>query len=193
MARVRRRKSWGLRVLFALLVLLLAGVAAARVELTLVPPHTAFAPTATLSDDKKKELDEAIADAMLSDRDHAIDLSLEVTSRWLSFSPWHKSSFAFGGGSRGANGAEYAELFAAVFDVAAKHAGSTARAYRVRSDVRVFGKRVPLASFADHDWVLVVDPADGARIDLDPMLSDAWLGASLARNVRGGEAITLPK
>jgi len=193
MARVRTRKRLGPRVVLVLLLLLLVGAVAARVQLTLIAPHTAFAPTATLSDDKKKELDEAIADAMLTDREHALDLSLDVTGRWLSLAPWHKTSLAIGAGARGGNGVEYADLFATVFDVAAKHAGSTARAYRVESDVRVFGKRIPLPSFARHDWVLVVDPADGARIDLDPMLADAWLGASLARNVKGGDAIPLPK
>jgi hypothetical protein len=193
MARVRTRKRWGLRVASALLLLLLVGVAAARLELTLIAPHAAFAPTATLSDDRKKELDEAIADAMLTDRERALDLSLDVTGRWLTLAPWHKTSLEMGRGARGGNGTEYAELFATVFDVAAKRAGSTARAYRVESDARVLGEKIPLASLARHDWVLVVDAADGARIALDPMLADAWLGASLARNVRGGDAIPLPK
>jgi len=196
MARVREKKSWGLRIFFAFVVLLAVGIAAARIELTLIPPHVAFAPSATLSDDKKKQLDDVIADAMLSDRDQVIDLALDFTSRSLSFSLGHKTSLDFGVPTRGANCVEYSELFVAVFDVAAKHAGSTARAYRVRSDARVFGKPVsPFlgASFADHDWVLVVDPADGARIYLDPTFADAWLGASIARNVKGGDAITLPK
>ncbi len=196
MARVRAKKSWGLRISFALVVLLLIGIAAARLQLTLIAPHVAFAPSATLSDDKKKQLDEAIADAMLSDRDHAIDLALDFTGRSLSYSLGHKTSLEFGAGSRGGSGTEYAELFAAAFDIAATHAGSTARAYRVRSAARVFDKRVlPSlgALFADHDWVLVADPADGARIYLDPTLADVWLGASIARNVKGGDAITLPK
>jgi hypothetical protein len=196
MARLREKaakKSWGLRIFFTLVVLLFIGIVAARISLKLIPPHVTFAPSATLSDDRKKQLDDVIADAMLSDRDHALDLALDFTGRSLSFSLWHKTSLEFGAGSRGGNCVEYAELFVAVFDIAAKHAGSSARAYRVRSDARVFGKRIPLASFADHDWVLVVDPADGARIYLDPTFSDAWLGASIARNVVGGDSIALPK
>jgi hypothetical protein len=197
MARVRglrrEKRSWGLRIFFVFLVLLAVGIVAARLQLTLIPPHVAFAPAATLSPDKKMQLDDAIADAMLTDRERAIDLALDFTGRSLSFSLWHKTSLDFGAGSRGGNCVEYAELFVAAFDVAAKRVGSTARAYRVRSEVRVFGKRIPLAAFANHDWVLVTDPADGARIYLDPTFYDAWLGASIARNVKGGDAITLPK
>ncbi len=95
-------------------------------------------------------------------------------------------------GKRKGSSPEYAALFVVVFEAASKRAGSSARAWRVESPVRVFEKVIPLAGFETHDWILVHDPADGARIYLDPMLSDAFLGSSLARNVKGGASIALP-
>jgi hypothetical protein len=195
MARLRRKEpsKWPLRLFLLFLVLVVAGGVASRFQLTLVPPHVAFAPDANLTDEKKKQLDAALDEQLPSDRDQAIDFALDFTGKSLSFSLGRTTSLDFDVRPRGGGGMQYAALFVAAFDAAAKRTGSTALAYRVRSATRVFGKRVPLASLAEHDWVMVVDPADGARIYLDPMFADAWLGASLSRNVKGGEAIAIPR
>jgi hypothetical protein len=189
----RSDARWGRRLFFTFVVLLLGAGVAARLTFTLIAPHAAFPPSATLTKDRRAQLDDVLDIERPMDRDQAIDFALGYTAQSLSFSPFHPTSLEFGPGSRKGNGEEYAALFASVFEVAAVKAGSTARAWRVRSPVRVFGKRIPLAAFAEHDWVLVHDPADGARIYLDPTLADAWLGASLARNVKGGGGIELPK
>jgi hypothetical protein len=189
----RRKRRWPLRLFFLVLVLLVALGIAARLQLTLVPPHVASTPAARLSPEKKRQLDDLLDDQIPTDRDQAIELALDFTAKSLSFSPGHPASFDFDTRPRSASSAEYASLFVAAFDAAAKRAGSSALAYRVQSDVRVFGKKLPLAIFARHDWALVVDPADGARIDIDPAFADLWLGASVARNVKGGEAIEVPR
>jgi hypothetical protein len=191
----RRKRNWPLRLFFVFLVLLVALGVAARLQLALVPPHVASAPAARLSPEKKKQLDDLVDEQVPTNRDEAIELALDFTGKSLSLSPGHPTSFDFGIKPQGANCAEYASLFVAAFDAAAKRVGSSALGYRVHSDVRVFGKRIPVAAFADagHDWVMVVDPADGARIYVDPVFADLWLGASLARNVKGGDGIDVPR
>ena len=168
--------------------LLGAGVYA-RFTFALLPPHAMSPPVATLS---RAELDEELELDRPFDREQAIDFALAFTAESLSFSPGHPPSFEFGTGKRKAGGAEYAALFVVVFEAASKRAGSTARAWWVNSRARVFDKVLPLKGFGDRDWILVHDPADGARIYLDPALYDVWLGSSLARNVKGGGAIALP-
>lgn len=191
--RKRPPGRWILRISFTLFFLLLVAAAAARATFTLIPPHAASPPSAVLSAEKRSQIDGALEIDRPLDRDQAIEFALDFTGQSLSFSPGHATSLEFGAAPRKANGTEYAALFVAVFNVAARKAGSTARAWRVHSDVRVFDKRIPMPLLADHDWVLVRDPADGARIYLDPLLSDLWLGATLSRNVKGGADIALPE
>ena len=191
--RRRPRRRWALPLASIVASLLLLTAIAARLTFTLIPPHRVFPPSAVLSAEKAAQLDAALEIDRPLDRDQAIDFALEYTGESLSFSRGHQASFEFGTATRKASCAEYAALFVAVFDAAAKKAGSTARALRLRSDVQVFSRRVPLSSFADHDWVLVRDPADGARLYLDPTLADVWLGSSLAHNVKGGAEIALPE
>ncbi len=192
----RRRIPWGLLALFLFFGLLGAGVAA-RLTFQLLPPHAVLPPAAVLGADKRAALDQELDFNRPFDRDQAIDFALGYTADSLTFSlaGGRPPSFDFGVGKRKGGDAEHAALFVAVFEAASRKAGSSARAYRVRSPLRVFGKpvRVPgLSGFADHDWVLVFDPADGARIALDPTLYDALLAATLTRNVRGVAAITIP-
>jgi hypothetical protein len=127
-------------------------------------------------------------------RDEALVSALAFTDKSLTFSLDHPTSFTFGTSVRPANCAEYSYLFAAAFDAAAKVAGSTARAYRVHSaDARIVGERIPFRGFGDRDWVLIFDPADRARMYIDPAFHDYFLAASLSQNVKGGEAIEIPK
>jgi hypothetical protein len=192
--RRRPPRPWGLIVSSVLVVALLATAGAARLTFALIAPHSVFPPLATLTREKRAQLDEELELDRPFDRDQAIDFALDFTaeSLSLSFAPGRAApSFDFNVGKRKAGSAEYAALFVAVFEAASKRAGSTARAWRVSSPVRVFGRVIPRRGLEDHDWVLVHDPADGARIYLDPTLADAWLGASLTRNVKGGEGIPL--
>ena len=186
------KRRWGWRIFFFLLFASIVTFVVARFTFTLIPPHTVLPSTAVLSSDKRAQLDEDLDVDRPLDRDQAIDFALQYTAQSLSFSLRHPTSLDFGMSPRPGNCVEYAAFFTAVFEAAAKKAGSTARAYRVHSPARVFKKRIPLAAFADHDWVLVHDPADGARIYLDPTYYDAWLGATLTRNVREGGSITIP-
>lgn len=59
-----------------------------------------------------------------------------------------------------------------------------ARAWPVRSQARLFGARVPMRGWTDHDWVLVV-ARDGHRWYVDPTLDDTGLGWDVTSNVRG--------
>jgi hypothetical protein len=181
-------------ILFLVLFLALLGTGiAARVQLALVAPHVVSPPNATLTAEKRKEMDDDLDIERPLDRDQAIDYALDYTARSLSLSPGHATpSFDFGVGKHAAGSPEYAAFFVSAFEAACKRAGSSARAWRVRSAVRIFGKVVPLKLFADHDWILVYDAADGARIFLDPMLNDAFLSANLSRNVKGGAEIAIP-
>ncbi|HEY2512074.1 MAG TPA: hypothetical protein VGI39_14500 [Polyangiaceae bacterium] len=190
--RRRPKRRWGLRLFFFFLFAAIVTLVVARFSFTLIPPHAVLPSAAVLSSDKRSQLDEALDVDRPLDRDQAIDFALQYTAQSLSFSLRHPTSLEFGPAPRPGNCAEYAALFTAVFEASAKKAGSTARAWRVRSPARVFKKRIPLAAFADHDWILVHDPADGARIYLDPTFYDAWLGASLTRNVREGGSIPIP-
>jgi hypothetical protein len=191
--RRRPPRPWGFIISFVLLLGLVGTGAAARLTFALVAPHTMSPLSATLSREKRAQLDEELDIERPSDRDQAIDFALAFTAESLSIGPGpgRAPSFEFGVGKRKAGSAEYAALFVTVFEAASKRAGSTARAWRVNSQVRVFNKVIPLKGFGDHDWILVHDPADGARLYVDPMLCDAWLGASIARNVKGGAEIPL--
>ena len=191
--RRRPPRPWGFIISFVLLLGLVGTGAAARLTFALVALHTVSPPLATLSGEKRAQLDEELEIERPSDRDQAIDFALAFTAESLSIAPGPRRSpsFEFGVGKRKAGSAEYAALFVTVFEAASKRAGSTARAWRVNSQVRVFDKVIPLKGFGDHDWILVHDPADGARLYFDPMLCDAWLGASVARNVKGGAEIPL--
>jgi hypothetical protein len=187
------RRPWGFIVSFVLFLALFAAIVAARVSFKLIAPHTVFPSTGTtLSPEKRADLDQELDFNRPFDRDQAIDFALDYTAQSLSLSLGHPTSFDFGAGKRGGNCVEYAALFVAVFEAASKRAGSTARAVRVRSQGRVFNKVVPLKGLADHDWVLVYDPSDGARIYLDPTFYDLWLSSNLTRNVKGGAEIQVP-
>jgi hypothetical protein len=190
--RRRPPRPWGFIVTSVLFVAFVGVAGAARLTFALIAPHTVFAPVATLSREKRAQLDEELELNRPFDRDQAIDFALDYTAESLSMAAGaHPPSFDFNVGKRKASSAEYAAFFVAVFEAASKRAGSTARAWRVNSQVRVFHRVIPLKGFGDHDWVLVHDPADAARIYIDPTLGDAWLGSSLARNVKGGEEIAL--
>ena len=190
----RARRRWRLAATTSLLVLLVGGGAAGRLTFALDPPHAVLPNVAVLSTDKRAALDQELDFGRPSDRDQAIDFALAYTAESLALAlPSHRAeSFEFGVGKRPGDAAEHAALFVAVLEAASKKAGSTARAARVKSPLRFFDRALPWGGLREHEWVLVFDPADGARIYLDPTLYDAWLGASISRNVHSGGAIALP-
>jgi hypothetical protein len=95
------------------------------------------------------------------------------------------SAPTFSAPEREGNCVEYAHYFGWAFEQAAHAAGLRARAYVVRSDATVFGRHLPIRGLADHDWVLVVDPATRRRWHVDPSFGDASLGWDIAARVRG--------
>jgi hypothetical protein len=180
-------------ILISLLVVVLLGLAiGARVTFALIAPHTVIPVPGVLSTEKRAELDNELDYNRPFDRDQAIEVALDFTARALTISPTHTTSLDFGTQKRKGNSSEYAALFVVVFEAAAKRALSSARAWRVRSGVRIFNKPVPTVS--DHEWIVVHDPADGARIYIDPMLYDTWLSSNVTYNVKlaGGAPIALP-
>ncbi len=169
------------------------GLALRFAGVTFGAPHEILPTPAGLTGRAGADLDRALAERSPRDRTAAVAFALDYTARRLRFGLGHPTSLDFSRVPRQGNCVEYAYLFAAAFNAAAARAHLTARAFRVHSDAaRVFGMALPLRGWTDHDWTLVVDPADGTRLYLDPTLYDAWLGPWAATNVRDKGAIRLP-
>ena len=83
---------------------------------------------------------------------------------------------------REGNCIEYAQLFATLFDQAARRHRLAAHAYPVHSTrVTVAGLVLPWRGWHDHDWVLIVDGT--RRLYVDPTLADFHLGWNVAAQV----------
>lgn len=171
--------------LTALLIALAAGGEAWAVwpGLTLVPAHQVRAPAAVLDAATLADVDAATPGAG-ADADALVRAMLRVTGRRLHFGLDHRTSMAFAADEREGNCVEYAHLFAAGFNRMASRRGVAARAWVVRSQARLFGGRVPMRAWGDHDWVLVA-LADGRRLHVDPSFDDTGLGHDVTANVRG--------
>ncbi len=186
---MRRLARW---LSVTLVILLFATAAAAALPhygLELHAPHAARRSTATLDEPLRKAIDSNLERAKPASVDEALDFALSVTDRVLHFGLEHMTRLSFTTEEREANCIEYAQLFGRVFDRAAAKGGHKARAYVVHSDdARVFGQRVPLRGFDDHDWVLIEDrsePGEARRLYVDPTLHDAGLGWDIAAAVKG--------
>jgi hypothetical protein len=173
------------RVLITAIILgalAIASVCAARFGISLLPPHVARRSSATVSPKLLAEID-AAAPAVATVAD-ARAVALRITGAHLHFGLSHPTTLAFDVGERERNCIEYAHLFARVFDQLASKAGISARAYAVHSTkARVFGIKVPLRGFEDHDWALIDGGA--TRIYVDASFYDAGMGWDLASNVVG--------
>lgn len=184
---------WGRLSASAALVigaLAIASVSAAAVGLELLPPHTARRSAATLDTKLLAEIDAATAAAAPSTVEAARDLALEITARHLHFGLDHPTSLAFGAVDREGNCIEYAHLFARVFDRIVAARGIRARAYAVHSaSARLFGLKLPMRGFDDHDWALVESSA--ATHYVDPSFFDAGLGWDTRAHVVG--SVKAPK
>lgn len=175
-----RRRA--LAVSVGLAALLAAGTAsAAWVGLSLVPHHLRSRPAATLSPalaaEAARELDGAAT------ADEAVRAALRVTGRHLHFGLSHRGTNRFDVAEREAHCVEYAHLAGALLARWSRSHGDTLRVTVVRSQARLFGMRVPMRGWSDHDWVLVEQGA--RRWYVDPTLDDMGLGWDLAGQVEG--------
>ena len=168
------------------LLLLVARSCLADMLVRFQPPHVAHTPAARLEDDLSRSVDVAITGANVASVNDLVRLSLGVTGARLHFGLDHKTSLTFGMKEREGNCIEYAHLFATVFNRAAERKTVAARAYVVRSDARVFGRKLAGRGLADHDWVIVVPTTKGGRrYFVDPTFHDFGLDWDISRSVSG--------
>jgi hypothetical protein len=135
-----------------------------------------------------RRVDTELSAAAPSSVDAALLVALDATGRRLHFGLQHATSLSFDDAEREGNCIEYAHLFAAIFEKAARRAHLDAHAFVVHSDdARVLGERLPARGLGDHDWSLVVLPtADGdRRLFVDPTLYDAGLDWNVEAAVTG--------
>jgi hypothetical protein len=189
------RRLWrGLGVLAVILLFATAaGAALPRFAFQLLPAHTDRRSAAVLDKALDRAVDASLGRAAIDSVEAAMDFSLSASDRLLRFGLHHPQSLTFSAAEREGNCVEYAHLFARVFDKAAQRAGLDARAYVVHSArAELFGRKVPLPGWEDHDWVLIqTGPGDEARrLYVDPTMHDAGLGWDVSANVRG--AVKLP-
>jgi hypothetical protein len=148
---------------------------------TLVSRHSRSRPVATLSPalaaEAARELDVA------ADPDDALRAALRLTGRHLHFGLGHRRSDAFGTDEREAHCVEYAHLAGALLSRWSRAHGDALRVTVVRSEARLFGRRVPMRGWADHDWVLL--EGGGRRWLVDPTFDDMGLGWDLEGHVVG--------
>lgn len=172
------------------LVLLVTRYCLAQVLVRFQPPHAVRAPAAKLDEDFARVVDRRIDETGIASTDQLLRLSLSMAGARLHFGLDHETTLQFGLKEREGNCIEYAHLFAIVFNRAADRKHVPARAYVVRSDARVLGRRMPWRGFADHDWVLVVPAAPGEqRFFVDPTLYDLGLDWDISGSVSGEDRL----
>lgn len=175
----RRRRT---AALLGLAALLAGGTAcAAWLGFSLVPHHTRWRPTATLSPALTAEASRDLDGGLTPD--DAIRAALRITGRHLHFGLGHRRSDAFGTVEREAHCVEYAHLMGALLARWSRAHGGALGVAVVRSQARMFGGRVPMRGWSDHDWVLV--EGGGRRWYVDPTFDDMGLGWDLAGHVEG--------
>lgn len=148
---------------------------------TLVPTHSRSRPVAVLSPSLSAEVARELDVA--ADADEALRAALRLTGRHLHFGLNHRRSDAFGTDEREAHCVEYAHLAGALLSRWSRAHGDALRVTVVRSQARLFGRRVPMRGWSDHDWVLV--EGRGRRWLVDPTFDDMGLGWDLEGNVVG--------
>jgi len=155
--------------------------------LTLGPPHRLASPRARLAKAWRDAADRAAGQPQTATVSGAIQRALTLTAAGLRFDLGHRTSLRFASTRpRGGNCVEYAHLFGSLFDRIARRRGLRARAHVVRShDPRLYGVRIPLRAFRDHDWVVVVGARPRRRWFVDPSFFDVGLGWNIRSRVRG--------
>jgi hypothetical protein len=194
MARIGR---WIWVTLALLLVATAAGAALPHFAFELQAPHVVKRSTAVLDEPLRRAIDAGLEKSEPDNTDKALDFSLAVTDKLLRFGLSHPTSLSFAAVEREGNCIEYAQLLAKVFDKAAAAKHIPARAFVVHSGkARLFGQKVPMKGWEDHDWVLIEDrsgddKAPPRRLYVDPTLHDFGLGWDISSNVKG--EINLPR
>jgi hypothetical protein len=151
--------------------------------------HRARRSGAVLDPARRRELIEALGRTAPRSVEQAIAFANAEAGRTFGFGLGHRTTLKVATEPREANCIEYAHLFAYAFDEAASQAHLPARAYVVHSaEARLFGRKVPLRGWGDHDWVLVEDRDAGRSWYVDPTLADFGLGWDVSANVRGAVA-----
>jgi hypothetical protein len=165
-----------------LATLLVTGTAyAAWPGFALVPHHVRSRPAATLSAALSREAAAELDGAATPEA--AIEAAVRVAGRHLHFGLGHRRSGSFDVAEREAHCVEYAHLTGALVARWSRTHGGALRVEVVRSQARLFGARVPMRGWGDHDWVLV--EGGGRRWYVDPTFADMGLGWDLRRNVEG--------
>jgi hypothetical protein len=180
-----------------LLVAVAAGAVLPHYAVELQGPHLVRRSQASLDEDFGRLIETALDRSKPDNVDAALDFSLSATDKFLHFGLSHPTSHSFTTTPREGNCIEYAELFARIFERAVKGAHIDAKVVVVHSTkARLFGLKVPLRGWDDHDWVLIEDRSAGPkeevrRLYVDPTLHDFGLGWDIESNVKG--AVTLPR
>lgn len=183
-----RRRS-ALFAFGAVLIIASGASALGGFSFELLPPHVAKKSAASVDPKLVAEIDAQAAKSAPKTVDDVLRRSLEISDAHLHFGLQHPTLLSFGAGEREANCIEYAHLYAFTFDRIASKAGVKARAFVVHSaKARVFGMKIPMKGWEDHDWVLV--DAGSSRRFVDPTLHDAGLGWNIESNVKG--TVTVP-
>jgi len=153
------------------------------------PPHVAKPSAARLDAALRAELGRVDV-AGLASVDDLIAAALRETGKRLHFGMQHRTQLRFGAKEREAHCVEYSHLFAAILELLGRRAGLSVKAYVVRSGkARVLGQKLPFRGFADHDWVLVVQPTGTRRWFVDPSLADAGLGWNIESRVSSQQGL----
>jgi hypothetical protein len=153
-------------------------------------PHRVSRSRAVLSAELSRALSTAQADAAPRSVASLIEFTLHQTGPRLHFGLGHPSSLKFDEGEREGNCIEYSNLFAKVFEQAARAAEIKAQAFVVHSErALLFGERIPRRGWASHDWVLVVEhDAAGRELGrhfIDPAFDDSGFGWNIEPDVFG--------
>lgn len=180
----RRWLRWSAVAAALLVILGLGFVIGARLTLRL-RRHGTRSPMADLSHELQVEIQRATDGKTPGDIRSVIELSMQVTGKFLHFGLSHPTRLRFDKQPREANCIEYSTLFASVFNQLARWAKLKAIASLVHSDeARIFGWQPKSLAFSNHDWVVIED-RDGPRWYVDPTFADYWLGWNLDGNVEG--------
>lgn len=175
-------RRWPKRLAFGALVavVLAAGlVVGGRLTLRL-RNHNTRSPLADLTHDLQVAIQKSTDGKTPGDMRSVIELSCQVTSRFLRFGTHHTTRLRFDTTQREGNSIEFATLFSSIFNQLTRWAKIEARASVVHSEqVKALGR-----SLAYHEWV-VVEQKDGGRWYIDPVLASYHLGWNLEGNVEG--------
>jgi len=164
------------------------GFALGSFSFELLPPHVAKKTSAVVDAKLSAEIDAEATKSAPKTVDDVVRASLRLTDSHLHFGLDHPTLLSFNATEREANCIEYAHLFAFAFDRIATRSSVKARAFVVHSSkARLFGMKIPMKGWEDHDWAIV--DAGTTRRFVDPTLNDSGLGWNIEANVKGSVSV----